>query len=149
MLRLHVDSKSKKHDLARTYARLAEIYPNRTFFVTITANCILKEVKAQSYSLWFGHAFGSKELYLGQKVSADGVVEQLFEEYRVRDFSDASSLPTKFSTESFGEVYRRNFSSSDVVVDSLVNLVYFFSLGLDNYQRDRQLKEKVKWRRLF
>lgn len=54
VLRLHVDDPDKKTSLLKAYSRLAELYVNRSWIVTITANVVLASKSARSYSIFWG-----------------------------------------------------------------------------------------------
>ena len=134
----------------RAFSRLAELYPSETFFVNVTSNVILKEIGRESYSVFYGQGFGkfARELFFGKGGEEKLAVESLYQEHRVTDISDAANLPITFSVEDFATVYKRTFSSSSVNVLSLINLIYIFSLGLENYERDKRTQGQ-KWIKLF
>ena len=133
------DSDSSKLDyLKKAFKRMREGYPNEPLYVTLTANVILRSTTSSSFSLFFGQSFGSaRTVYFGQEHDEDtGHLSRLFTEFKVDELSDLAALPIRFTTEDFAALYKRNFAKSDVVVHRVVSLVYFFSLGLENYEND-------------
>jgi hypothetical protein len=130
-----------RNHLDRAYRELSEAYYDEPVYVTLTANVVLKSTTSSSYSLYFGQSFGSaRAVFFGQEHDpVSGELTRLFSEYVLESRADLASLPVNFTTEDFAAIYKRNFSKSNVVVKSVVSLVYIFSTGLERYERDHTL----------
>jgi hypothetical protein len=87
-------------------------------------------------------SFGSaRAIYWGQEHEGDyGEITRLYEEFVVDEVSDVDKVPLQFTSQDFGQIYRRNFSRSSVVVDRVVNLIYFFSVGMTNYADEKTME---------
>ena len=135
----------KRASLRKAYDRLTAFYPEETFYVTITANVILKSLDTSSFSVYFGQSYGNaKAVFLGQEHDdSTGKLTRLFEEFPVSAASDLEALPVHFTTEDFQTIYKRNFARSNVVVYRVVSLVYIFSLGLKRYTGDNQQSRRL------
>jgi len=89
--------------------------------------------------------------------------------YEIRAPTDVAFLPTRFSTEYFGSLFRQNFATSDVKVyevrkttsdylaawatgsllpPQVTNIIYKMTKGLDNFSADKTTPGQ-KWIRLF
>ena len=141
VLRLRAQSSDafKSASLRKAYKHVSTAYPGKPVYATLTANVILKSTTHVSFSVYFGQSFGSaRAVFFGQEHDADsGEVSRLFSEYVVEQAGDLRALPIRFTTEDFSEIYKRNFALSNVSVHSVVNLVYFLSVGLENYETER------------
>jgi len=140
VLRVRADASDayKSGALRKAYRLMYSHYPNQTLYVTLTANVILRSTKHTSFSVFFGQSFGNtKAVYYGQEhhpVSGD--ITRLFSEFAVDSIEDLKALPINFTRDDFDGIYKRNFANSAVAVHRVVSLVYFLSVGLDNYERD-------------
>lgn len=139
-LRLAYRSKNKKAALVRAYQRMRRTYPDSTFYVTLTANVVLRHQTDGTFQVFYGQSYGrARSVYLGQVVDEEGELEQLFQEFPVSSEKEAQALPTDWFISDFQELFKRNFATSDVVVHEIISLVYFFSKGMDNYERQKSL----------
>ena len=134
--------------LRKAYRHMSERYPNETLYVTLTANVLLRSTTHTSFSVYFGQSFGNaKAVFYGQEHDpVSGEISRLFSEYAVSEASHLKALPTRFTTEDFAGIYKRNFASSNVAVHSVISLVYFFSVGLEHYARDSTLASRTPLR---
>jgi hypothetical protein len=140
VLRLSVRDPDKTRSLVRAYLRLDRLHPGATFSVALSANVVLRHSVRNTFKLYFGQSFGrAKSIFAGQRNGVEGKSDRLYKEYSVGSASDAKRLPTTFSREEFGELFSQNYESSAVVVHSVVNLIYIFGLGLENFERDQQV----------
>ena len=96
-----------------------------------------------------GSAFFSvdKEVLYGQEFDADGIRTKKSETYVVESPTDVHRLPTSFSAEYFGELFKKNFGSSDVKVRSVICLIYKFTKGMQNYEKEKTTGQR--WVKLF
>jgi hypothetical protein len=133
--------------LEKAATTLFRVYPEDTLYVNVTANVVLQ--KEDSYSMYYGQRFSleSKEVMFGQEFDSDGVRTLKAATYEVSGVGDVSRLPTSFSTEYFGELFKKNFGASNVKVHSVVNLIYRFSKGLQNFEEQKTTGQA--WVRLF
>jgi hypothetical protein len=128
----------KRAQLRKAFLQMNKRYPGRTVYATLTANVILRSTVSASYSCFFGQSFGSgKAVFFGAKHdSVTGNVSKLFTEFALSERADLADLPINFTVEDFAGIYKRNFSKSEVVVDRVISLIYIFSIGLENYERE-------------
>lgn len=139
-LRLAYRSKNKRAALVRAFQQMRRSYPGSTFYVTLTANVVLRHQTEGTFQVFYGQSYGrAKSVYLGQVVDEDGELEQLFQEFPVSSESDAAALPTDWAVSDFQELFKRNFANSNVAVHEIISLVYFFSKGLEHYERQKTL----------
>jgi hypothetical protein len=104
-----------KHYLRRAILLLQSSYGKVSFDIVITANLILRTGPDGKYDVWFGQDFSSATEASELRV---GTV------YRVRDLFDVKDVPGEFNLETFVEAARRKFPGSNVLVHSVINLVY-------------------------
>lgn len=140
ILRVSADA-SETHKVAslrKAYQHMSRLYPDQTLHVTLTANVILRSTTEPSFSVYFGQSFGNaKSVFFGQEHDpVSGGISRIFSEFSLREASDLGSLPTRFTTEDFSAIYKRNFARSNVAVHRMISLVYLFAVGLENYERD-------------
>jgi hypothetical protein len=131
----------KRKSLQKVYDRLRTIYPTKTLYVTLSANVILRSTTTTEFSIFFGQSFGgARTVYFGQEHDGEaGEITRLFTEFAVKEKSDLRAIPLRFTTEDFAAIYKRNFARSNVAVHRVVSLIYFFSVGLDNYDKEHTL----------
>jgi hypothetical protein len=131
----------KRKSLRKVYDYLRTIYSTKPLYVTLTANVILRSTTSTEFSIFFGQSFGgARAVYFGQEHDGDsGELTRLYTEFKVEEPGDLQALPLRFTTEDFAAIYKRNFAKSNVAVHRLVSLVYFFSVGLDNYDKEHRL----------
>ena len=129
---------SKREHLRRAFMRMTQVYTGKTLYVTLTANVILRSDTASEFSVYFGQSFGSaKAVYFGQEHDpSTGHLKRLFTEFAVQTRADLEDLPVNFTTEDFARIYKRNFERSGVSVHRVLSLVYIFSVGIENYERE-------------
>ena len=78
-----------------------------------------------------------KELFHGQEFS-DGVRKRRSKVFTLHSPADVSSLPTSFSTEEFGDMFRLNFANStDIGVYGISNYIYKFTIGLEDFASEK------------
>ena len=139
-LRISYRSLNKKRALVQTFHRMNKQYPGATFYVTVTCKVVLRHAAQRTFQVFYSQSFGrAKALFMGQKFSASGSVERLFLEFPVSTAIQAGELPTDWSLADFQELYHQNFESSNVEVHEIISLVYFFSKGLEDYQKQHTL----------
>jgi hypothetical protein len=140
VLRLSAHDTDKQRSLVRAYKQLDDRYPGERFSVCLTANVTLKHTQKSTFKLYFGQSFGrAKSIFAGQRRDVEGKSDRLFKEYSVSSVMEAKALPTQFSKEEFGALFAQNFENSSVVVHSVVNLIYIFGLGLNNFVHDSKV----------
>jgi hypothetical protein len=149
----HATQASIKADLVKAILRLAETYAGKKLYCNVTSNVVLLNPAQNTYSVYFGQRFSteSKNVYYVSK-NADGEdqddVTGRETTYTINRPTDAELLPTRFSTEHFGDIFKKTFASSQVHVHSVINIIYKFTVGLSHYDADKTTPGQ-KWIRLF
>lgn len=129
---------------------LFRLYPNSTIYCQVTANVVLTpDVQASSYSIYYGQRFSreSKRINFGQEFDEAGEEVSKAETFVLNSPGDAARLPTHFSAEHFGNLFGRNFGNSAVRIHSVVNLVYKFAKGLEDFEAEKTTGQR--WVDLF
>jgi hypothetical protein len=149
ILRTNDRARDSRETLERAATTLFRIYPDSPLFVNVTANVILLNSKDQTYSVYFGQRFSvDREILMGQTFDENGVRTLKATTYELSAPTDVSRLPLRFSAEYFAQLFVQNFGSSDVRIHSVLNVIYRFSVGLDNFGKDKQTAGQV-WVKLF
>lgn len=144
MLRVRADDPDKRDTLVRAFQRIRRLHPGRTFSLAITANVILKADDKESYRIYYGQSYGSaKAIFAGQRSDVEGKADRLFREHLLTTDADAAAVPTEFDREEFAAIFKRNFETSAVTVHSILNVVFIFGLGLEDYEKDRTVGQKL------
>jgi hypothetical protein len=147
----HATQQSIKSSLLKAVVRMATTYSGKKLYCNITANCVLFNPSQKTYSVYFGQRFSteSKHVYYisNSDVKEDDVTGRETT-YHIDRPTDVELLPTRFSTEHFGDLFKKTFASSQVHVHSVVNIIYKFTIGLAHYDTDKETPGQ-KWIRLF
>jgi hypothetical protein len=135
---------AKKRSLKKAYDQLRSLYPTKPLYVTLSANVILRSTVSSEFSIFFGQSFGgARTVYFGQEHNGEaGEITRLFTEFVVQEPADLQAIPLRFTTEDFAAIYKRNFARSNVAVHRVVSLIYFFSVGLENYEKEHTLTRR-------
>jgi hypothetical protein len=146
ILRVSVKDGDITKSLQRAAVALFRVYPNAELFVNVTANVVLQ--KEDSLSVYFGQRFSvDREVLFGQEFDEDGIRTKKAETYTVNTPTDVLQLPTTFTTEYFGELFKKNFGASNVKVRSVINLIYKFTKGIKNWDKEKTTGQR--WVTLF
>jgi len=158
-LRLNYRSLNKERALRAAFRRMSRQYPESTFYVTVTCNLVLRHREEHTFQVFYGQSFGrARTLFLGDKKQQQQQqqqpgdveqLEQLFLEFPVVSELQAAELPQDWSLADFQELYRQHFATSNVEVHSVISLIYFFSKGLTDYQRQHTLSAQPEVVSLF
>ena len=154
-LRLNYRSLNKEWALRAAFRRMSRQYPESTFYVTVTCNLVLRHREEHTFQVFYGQSFGrARTLFLGDKKQQQQPgdveqLEQLFLEFPVVSELQAAELPQDWSLADFQELYRQHFATSNVEVHSVISLIYFFSKGLTDYQRQHTLSAQPEVVSLF
>ena len=96
------------------------------FDVTCTANAVLRGEVDGNFSCFYGMDFsGIGDVAMGAVTT-------------VRNLGDVSSIPTHFGIDDFEDAFRKNFESSSVTVQGLINFVFVIRRYLGNFDRDHR-----------
>jgi hypothetical protein len=118
-----------QHYLQRAILLLQATYgPSVTFDIVITGNLILRSGPTGKFDVWFGQDFSAATEASELRV---GTV------YRVRNLDDVRNVPGSFDLETFAEAARNKFPRSNVVVHSVINLVYIIRTFVAKTPPDR------------
>jgi hypothetical protein len=108
------------------FVSLFELYGEGYFDVTTTANVILaSRSPPPRYSVFYGQSFATSDY----SRSRSQVVGRL---------SDVSNLRVRFGVEDFESVFFANHSSSDVIVEEIISLVYIITRPLEDFLAQRR-----------
>ena len=110
--------------------------PGEGFEVVVTFNAILADSSATSFSLFYGHDYGSGKGYRG----AHGELSY-GSSYLVVGPDDVDHLPVSFDFERLAQAHRLGFENSGVTVERFINVVYLvyqYSDGGGARQRRRR-----------
>jgi hypothetical protein len=135
--------------LSKAVTKLFSVYPNSEIFCNVTANVVLEHTVFHSYSVYFGQRFSSecKEVLFGMEHDEHDNITKKCHAFQLTMPTDSNVLPVKFSTEYFSELFKKNFSNSNVRVHSVINLIYKFTKAMIDY--DDEAKTGQRWVRLF
>jgi hypothetical protein len=112
--------------LRSAFVALFELYGDGYFDVSTTANVILvSQSVPATYSVFYGQSFATSD-YL---MSRTQVVGRL---------ADVSNLRVQFGVEDFQSVFSATHSASNVLVDSIISIVYIITRPLDDYQAQQR-----------
>ena len=135
-LRFRADHPNIREDVRRVFGRLFREHTdgNREGFEVVTTfNVILSNTRARTYSLFYGHD------YRGGRMSEDGRGAHGNLVYGssalVTSPDDVAAVPTTFDLDGIVNSLRHAFSSSDVQVVQIVNIVYLIYQFRDGRRR--------------
>ena len=147
MLRVNKKDVNIRKWLVKASSDLFRIYPESTIYCSLTANVILFAPKEKTWEIFFGQNFSpdsQKEIRYGQY--EEGRVEGKF--FTLNAPLDVVKIPTTFPVEHFNEIFQRTFFSSNVIVHSIVNLVFKFQKGIEKFDSSESLYAQ-RWTKLF
>jgi hypothetical protein len=150
VLRVNYRSANKSSHLVRVFKKMRQSYPHDSFYVTMTCNVVLRHRQENTFQVFYGQSFGrAKSLFMGSGDADVGKLDKAFLEFTVSNASQAAALPTDWSLEDFRSLYSRHFDSSNVEVYEIISLVYFFSKGLEDYQKQKTRSARPEVVNLF
>ena len=120
-LRIRENDPDIEGHLRRGFLSLFEIYGAGKFYVTVTANAVLRGHLDGRFSVFMGQDFGNRPRDYGM---TDVRV--------VSGLADVTDLQTDFGVEDFAEAFLGNHADTSVSVHSLVSVVYLITRILDN-----------------
>jgi hypothetical protein len=108
--------------LRNAFVALFDLYGPGYFDVSTTANVVLvSQSNPQTYSVFYGQSFATSD-YLMARTQVVGML------------ADVSNLRVQFGVEDFQSIFFATHSASNVLVDSIISVVYIITRPLDDYQ---------------
>lgn len=119
------DEQETKEELSDAVLKIFRKYGGDIMLdVSRTANVVLRGTKDGKFSIFYGLDFSDRDIDLGLPVV-------------VTSIRDIQKIPTEVPINEFESIFFRNFSDTDVVIDSIANKVFIFR-GLLSRTKTRQ-----------
>ena len=123
--------------------------PGEGFEVIVSFNAILSDSSSTSFSVFYGHDYGSR------RATAGGVHGDLRygSSFLVTSPDDVEELPTTFDFERLSQAHRFSFQNSEVRVARFINIVYLVyqysdgNAGAASRKRQQQQQQQHRRRR--
>ena len=141
-IRFRSDNPRIREGLRRVFSELLRQRSERSgegFEVVVTFNAILADSSATSFSLFYGHDFGSGKGYRG----AHGELSY-GSSYLVSGPDDVNDLPVSFDFEKLAQTHRLGFENSGVTVERFINVVYLVYQYKDGSTAKRRKSRREK-----